>query len=145
MTEEMKKEAAAQATGEETLKTILVVDDDPDFVDQMQAQLEAAGFRTITASTQREAEQVIAREPADLAIVDLMLENMDSGFSLCYHIKKRDPSRPVILVTAVATETGIEFDAATDEERSWVKADVMLAKPVRFEQLVREIHRLLKG
>jgi two-component system, OmpR family, response regulator len=126
-------------------RTILVVDDDPDFLDQMRAQLAAAGFDVVAAGSAREAEQVIARGMPDVAIVDLMLENMDSGFSLCYHIKRRDPARPVILVTAVATEAGIEFDAATDEERSWVKADVTLAKPVRFEQLVREIHRLLKG
>ncbi len=38
----------------------------------------------------------------------------------------------------------MDFDAATDEERSWIKADAMLAKPIRFEQLKREIDRLLK-
>jgi CheY-like chemotaxis protein len=144
MTEEKEKADAAKPA-EEKPKTILVVDDDQDFLDQMQAQLVAAGFDVVLAGSAKEAEAVIERSMPDVAIVDLMLEKMDSGFSLCYHIKKRDPSRPVILVTAVATETGIEFDAATDEERSWVKADVMLAKPVRIEQLVREIHRLLKG
>ena len=42
---------------------------------------------------------------------------------------------PVILVTAVASETGLDFDAATAEERGWIKADAVLDKPVRFEQL----------
>jgi CheY-like chemotaxis protein len=124
--------------------TILVVDDDPDFLEQMKVQLEAAGFRVLPAGGEREAEAVLARENVDLAVVDLMLENADGGFSLCHHIKKRGPRTPVVLVTAVTAETGLEFDAATEEERSWVKADVFLAKPVRFEQLVREIHRLLK-
>jgi CheY-like chemotaxis protein len=64
---------------------------------------------------------------------------------LCYHIKRKDPGIPVVLLTAVTHQTGLEFDAVTDEERSWVKADAMLAKPVRFEQLEREIERLLKG
>jgi CheY-like chemotaxis protein len=74
-----------------------------------------------------------------------MMEHMDGGFALCYHIKKKNGRIPVILISAVTSETGLEFDAATDEERSWVKADVMLTKPVRFEQLKREIDRLLEA
>ena len=74
-----------------------------------------------------------------------MMERMDDGFVLCYDIKKKNADIPVIMVTGVSRETGMEFDAATDEERSWLKADVILAKPIRFEQLTREIDRLLKG
>jgi CheY-like chemotaxis protein len=124
--------------------TILVVDDDHDFQVQARVQLEAAGFHVVTAGSRREAEEIFDREPPALAIVDIMLEQADAGFTLCHHIKTKNPKMPVILVTAVTNETGLEFDAATDEERSWVKADVFLAKPVRSEQLVREIHRLLK-
>jgi len=128
-----------------TPPTLLVADDDPDFLDQVRLQLEAAGFAVRTAASQREAEALLAEGLPDLAVVDLMMENLDAGFALCYHIKKRDPRVPVLLVTAVTGETGLEFDAATDEERSWVKADAVLPKPVRFEQLVREIRRFLKG
>ena len=126
-------------------KTILVVDDDADFVTQVQVQLEAAGYTVLPAESQARAEQILADTQPDLAIVDLMMEHMDGGFVLAYKIKKAAPDTPVILVTAVTSETGFEFDAATEEERSWVKADVILDKPVRFEQLTREIDRLLKG
>jgi CheY-like chemotaxis protein len=64
---------------------------------------------------------------------------------LCYRIKKQDPTIPVIMVTSVTSETGLDFDATTKEERSWIKADALLDKPVRFEQLQREMNRLLKG
>jgi two-component system, OmpR family, response regulator len=125
-------------------RTILVVDDDPDCVLQLRTQLEAAGFDVITADGVREAIAVLETSRPDLAIVDLMLEHADSGFELCYHIKKLDPAIPVLIVTGVAGKFGITFDASTDEERSWVKADVVLDKPVRPEQLRREIGRLLK-
>lgn len=128
-----------------TPKTILVVDDDIDFLAQMQLNLEAAGFRVATAEGQKKAEEILQTLRPDLAILDLMMENLDGGFSLSYHIKQKDPSIPVILVTAVTSETGLEFDATTDEERSWVKADAFLAKPIRFEQLFREINKFLKG
>ncbi|MBD3290640.1 response regulator [candidate division KSB1 bacterium] len=123
---------------------ILIVDDDIDFLTQLEINLKSEGYNVITAEGQQAAEEILKEITPDLAIVDLMMENMDGGFSLAYHIKKKDQSVPVILVTAVASETGLEFDAATDEERSWVKADVFLAKPIRFEQLLREIKKLLK-
>lgn len=124
-------------------KRILVVDDDPDFLFQHRVHLEAAGYDVIEADGKEKARQVLASKKFDLAVVDLMMEEVDAGFTLCYEIKKKDPSVPVIIVTAVTSETGLEFDASTQEERSWIKADGMLAKPVRFEQLLREVNRLL--
>lgn len=124
-------------------KTVLVVDDDVDFLEQQRLLLQAAGYNVIAAEGQKAAEKALQQTRPDLAVVDLMMEHMDGGFALCYRIKKLDPAIPVILVTAVTSETGLGFDAATDEERSWVRADAMLAKPVRFEQLKKEIDRLL--
>jgi len=125
-------------------KKILVVDDDIDFLTQMKINLEGAGYHTITAEGQKQAEEILKTTHPDLALVDLMMEHFDGGFALAYHIKKKDANIPVIIATAVTSETGLEFDAATKEERSWIKADAFLAKPIRFEQLLREIKKLLK-
>lgn len=130
--------------GNERRRTILIVDDDLDFLEQMGAVLEAAGFAVAAARSEREAVEALDRGLPDLAIVDLMMESADSGLVLCYRIKKRDPARPVILVTAVAAEAVLDFGAAAAAERAWVKADASLVKPVRAEQLVREVRRLLK-
>ncbi len=124
-------------------RTILLVDDDEDFVYQQKVQLEALGYRVLTADSKTAAERVLSSARPDLAVVDLMMEDMDAGFSVCHNIKKTDKSIPVIMCTGVVSETGLEFDAVTGEERAWVKADVLLSKPVRFEQLKREIDRLL--
>jgi CheY-like chemotaxis protein len=124
-------------------KTVLLVDDDPDFLYQQKIQLEAAGFSVISAENEKQAEKIIAATRPDLAVVDLTMENVDGGFTLCYHIKKLDPSIPVILVTSVNNETGLHFDAADPEQQSWIKADAFLSKPIRFEQLKKEVDRLL--
>lgn len=123
--------------------TILIVDDDEDFRAQTRMTLEASGYEVIEADGAEEAEELLRQSRPDLAVVDLMMEHVDGGFALCYHIKKLDESIPVVLVTGVARETGMDFDATTDEERSWVKADAFLAKPVRAEQLQREVRKLL--
>jgi two-component system, OmpR family, response regulator len=128
----------------ETQRTVLVVDDDEDFRLQMKLQLEAAGFKVLDVDGEAKAEELLGTFRPDLALVDLMMEHQDGGFALSYRMKKRYPDLPVIMVTGVTGETGLSFDLNSPEERSWVKADAILAKPVRFEQLKREIDRLLK-
>ena len=125
-------------------KTILIVDDDPDFLLQLELILKSSGYQIIKTGSRREAEKVIAERPVDALIADLMLEEDDDGFVLCYQAKKQFPEMPVIIITGVAGETGIEFEAITREERSWIKADVLLAKPVRAEQILGELGKLLK-
>jgi CheY-like chemotaxis protein len=139
-TPEQHSHAAADAAP----KTILVTDDDEDFRLQQRMRLEGAGFKVIEAASFHDARDVIRFGKFDMAIVDLMMEEPDAGFSLCQEIKRALPNTPVIMVTGVANETGIEFDASTPEERAWIKADALLAKPIRFEQLLREIHRLFQ-
>jgi CheY-like chemotaxis protein len=123
--------------------TVLLVDDDEDFLFQHRLQLENAGFNVIAAQGQVAAEEILAKQRPDVAVLDVMMENPDAGFVLCHHIRKLDPTIPVILVTSVNSETGMDFDLATEEDRVWIKADAMLAKPIRFEQLLGEIDRLL--
>ena len=124
--------------------TVLLVDDDIDFLTQIKIRLEAEGYGVRSAESQKEAEELLKEFRPDIALLDLMMEKMDGGFALAYHIKKRDPKIPVIIASGVSSETGIEFDATTDEEKSWIKADAFLTKPIRFEQLEKEMIRLLK-
>lgn len=122
---------------------VLIVDDDEDFLFQHRIQLENDGFEVRTASSRDEAEQATAAFRPDLAILDLMMEHHDDGFVLSHRLKRQFPGLPIILVTAVTSETGLVFDPDSPEERAWVGADAFLAKPIRFEQLRREIDRLL--
>jgi CheY-like chemotaxis protein len=126
-------------------RRVLVVDDDADFLFQLKLQFEAEGYEVIQADGVEKALSMLPSAKFDVAVIDLMMEENDGGFILSREIKKKGSDIPVIIVTAVASETGMEFGASTKEEKSWIKADAMLAKPIRFEQLTREINRLLKG
>ncbi len=125
-------------------KNILIVDDDPDFLLQMEIILQTGGYKVAKACCRKDAEKMLSLDKPDGIIVDLMMEETDDGFTLCYKSKKLYPDVPIILVTGVANDTGIEFEAATEEERSWIKADLLLAKPVRSEQILGELQKLLK-
>jgi len=126
-------------------KKLLLVDDDQDILEQLSLALRAEGYEVATAQGRQEAEEVLMLGQLDLAIVDLMMEEMDSGFVLCHEIKKLYPDTPVIMLTAVTAATGLDFHARSKEARTWVKADALLDKPVRFEQLKEEVQRLLRS
>jgi CheY-like chemotaxis protein len=130
-------------TETQTKKTVLLVDDDDDFLFQHRLHLETAGFDVAVAHGRKEAEEMLAKKLPDLAVIDVMMESPDAGFTLCHRIRKLDPAVPIILVTSVNSETGLDFSLAGDEERAWIKADSLLAKPIRFEQLMREIDRVM--
>jgi CheY-like chemotaxis protein len=122
---------------------IFIVDDDPDIIDQLTLTLKSAGYEVVAAGGQQEAEQMLMTHRPDLAIVDLIMEEHDSGFILCHEIKKLYPGTPVILLTSVKAATGISFAATSAEQQSWVKADRLMDKPARPEQLKNEVRRLL--
>jgi CheY-like chemotaxis protein len=124
-------------------KTILLVDDDVDFLLQHRLMLEREGYDVLTAETRPDAETLLAERRVNLVIADLMMEHADDGFVLCHHIRQRSPEMPVILVTGVTRQTGLAFDTVTEDERSWIRSNRVLAKPVAFQQLLAEVRRLL--
>ncbi len=126
------------------MKTILIVDDDPDLLAQFKFQVENFGYQTITAGSQEEGEEILGNTKPDLAIFDLMMENQDSGFILSYKTKKKYPDVPVIIVTSVTSVTGLNFSLETGSDKQWIKADKYIEKGIRPDQLHREINKLLK-
>lgn len=125
-------------------KKALVVDDDEDFVIQQKAALERLGYAVTEAHSRAEALERLEEGRPDLAVIDLMMEEKDGGFVLAHQIKRKYPDTPVIMVTAVTGATGLQFAVDDQRQHRWVKADAILAKPVRFEQLQREVERLTK-
>ena len=124
-------------------KTILIVDDDFDYLFQQKMHIEGWGYHVITADNQAEAEEILNNTKPDLAILDLMMESDDSGFILSYKLKNKYPDVPVIISTAVSAETGMSFGLGSEEEQSWIKADQYLEKGIRPEQMKMEIEKLL--
>ena len=125
-------------------KIILIADDDIDYLFQLKMNLESFGFEVITAESQKETEELLEKVKPDLAILDLMMENDDSGFIISYKMKRKYPEVPIIIATAVSAETGISFGVSTEDDKNWIKADLYLEKGIRRDQLHKEINKLLK-
>ena len=124
-------------------KIILIVDDDSDYLFQLCFYLQKAGYKVIQAGSEKEAIQVLEKEKPDLAILDLMMENEDSGFRLSYKLKRKYPEVPIIIATAVTSETGLNFGVQAGDDRQWIKADLYLEKGIRPDQMLAAVEKLL--
>ncbi len=125
----------------EKFKKILLVDDDIDLLEQNKLLLEAKGFTVVTAESGEEGYNVFLNEKPDACIVDLIMEQHDSGFILCHRIKRTEHGKkiPVFMLTSATYETGFKFSSATDEEKEWIKCDGLLNKPVVVEELISKL------
>jgi two-component system chemotaxis sensor kinase CheA len=102
---EVVTRAAAVTTREARKRTILVVDDSLTTRALEKNILEAAGYSVAIASDGREALEVLADVPCDLAVVDLQMPRMD-GYELTRHIRASADYRdlPVVVVTSLETD-----------------------------------------
>ena len=126
---------------EEKFKKILLVDDDIDLLEQNKLLLESKGFTIVTAESGEDGFKVFQKEKPDAAIIDLIMEQMDSGFILSYKIKKTEHGKkiPVFILTSATYETGFKFSASSAEEKEWIKCDGILNKPVVVEELIAKL------
>jgi len=125
----------------ENIKKILLVDDDIDLLEQNKLLLESKGFEVVTAENSEDGWKVYQKEKPDAAIVDLIMEQMDSGFVLCHKIKKTAQGKriPVYILTSATYETGFKFSVSTPEEKEWIQCDGILNKPVVIEDLIAKL------
>ncbi len=122
---------------------ILLVDDDADFLMQNEMKFKSSGYTVRTAQTMDEARKAFGEHNPDVVVLDLMMEEKDAGIILAHTFRRLQPKLPIVMVTGITRETGMMFDTANYEERSWIKADRVLPKPIRFDQLKREVEILL--
>ncbi|MFW5878198.1 MAG: response regulator [Myxococcota bacterium] len=127
----------------DTKKKILIVDDDEDVIEQLSMVLGGAGYEVHPAGSQAEGEEVLLSMKPDMAIVDLMMEEMDSGFVLAHNIRRLYPEIPIVMLTAVTAATGLSFTSTSAEARTWAQVDEIMDKPVRPEQVLSLVGRLL--
>lgn len=125
----------------EKVKKILLVDDDYDLLDQHKVLLETKGYKVYTADNVEDGWNIFKKEKPDAAILDLIMEEHDSGFVLCHRIKKDTYGKniPVFILTSATYVTGFKFGSSTVEEKEWIKCDAVLNKPIVVEELVQKL------
>jgi len=122
---------------------ILIIDDDPEFVEAIMNLLTAQNYEAVSAKNSSEGREKVRLESPDLILLDLMMESHDAGFLLAKDLKA-DPvykKIPVLMLTAVGTVTGYKF--SMEQDGYWMKTDDFIEKPVTPEVLLGRIEKAL--
>ena len=114
---------------------VLVVEDEPSFVEALTIGLTREGFRVISVTDGFEAVQRFDEVQPDIVLLDVMLPRL-SGIDVCRQLRKRSQV-PIIMVTA----KGAEIDTVVGLE---VGADDYITKPYRMREVVARMRAVLR-
>lgn len=126
----------ADARGRLDQAKILIVDDDPDVLESVEAAVEAEGALTMTSMDGNEAVELCLVHQPDLVILDMMLPSR-SGFLVLERIKGREESPMVIMMTA---NSGRRHQAYAES----LGVDAYLLKPFGMERLLDKAAELMR-
>ncbi|MCK4537540.1 MAG: response regulator [Candidatus Krumholzibacteria bacterium] len=123
---------------------ILVVDDDKDIRDSLQAILEDEDYEVETAADKKEGWEKIEAGKPDLMILDVMMASWQDGFEMARELKNNPKysSLPILMLTGVKERTGLDFKSSVGND-DWNPVEAFLEKPIQPEVLLAEIKKLL--
>ena len=118
------------------MSKIIVVDDDPNIRELICALLKNGGFDVCEAKDGRDALEKMMTQNPDLAVVDLMMPNMD-GYELCRKIRQYYENLPVLMLTAKA-------ELPSKVKGFEAGAGDYLTKPFEGDELILRVKALLR-
>ena len=126
-------------------KRVLIVEDDPDAIDIVEATLsEIGGIVTLSASDGNSGLEKAKETKPDLIILDVQMPGK-SGFKVFSELKKDESLRdtPVVVLTGIKEKTGLGFSAEDMKEYLGSEPEAYIEKPVDAVTLQNTVSRLL--
>ena len=117
---------------------VLLVDDNLQNLELVQAYLEALPCRLTVATDGVEAITAVERDRPDLILLDVMMPRM-SGFEVCRRIKGNPETRGIVVVMLTALNEVADYERAVESG-----TDDFLSKPVNKLELITRIRSLLR-
>ena len=123
------------------MSTILIIDDDPDFVNATRIVLEKEGYKVERAAGGKEGFKKAQKSNPDLIILDVMMDSVLDGVSVSRKMNEDDATRniPIVMVTSIANTDFAEL-FPTDE---YIHIDAFMSKPIDPEKLINKVRRIL--
>jgi CheY-like chemotaxis protein len=122
---------------------ILLVDDDPDFVNITRTVLQSKDHEVKIAANGQQALAAMRAEKPDVVLLDIMMSYILDGVDVTHEMAADEDLKdiPVIMVTSLASTPDADV-FPTDEH---VSVDGWMSKPIKPEELLAEIDRVTKG
>lgn len=124
---------------------LLVIDDDPDFVEGIQSILEGANYTVDVAYNPDDGFKALQTNPPDLLLLDIMMGRGAEGIMLARKIRKDPKLReiPVLIITGIREQIAFLFPGEPVHPR-FVAVDELVEKPVEPQFLLERVSALLQ-
>lgn len=124
--------------------SILLVDDDPDFVEIATAILETKQYQVRSAQDPDEGLAMLEEEIPDLLILDVMMGRGAGGFVLARKIRKdsRFDQVPILMLTSMTEQTGFDIPGQRISEK-FLPVDDYIEKGIKPHELLEKIEQQL--
>lgn len=122
-------------------RKILLVDDDPDFLEINKTVLVGKGYEVSVARSGKECLEKVRADKPDLILLDVMMATRNEGFNVSRDLRNSEQTKkiPLILVTAVNSTVPFKFEP----DETWLPVNALLEKPVPPERLLAEVGKWL--
>jgi CheY-like chemotaxis protein len=127
---------ATPSTG--SRRTILIIDDQPFFINMQQAMLKQQGYQVLSSTSGPEGLKLAKKHKPDLILLDIEMPGMD-GFAVCEQLRKDQELREIPVIILTGTQ-----DPKLNEKAFKVGAVVTVLKSVAGERLTNMIRILLE-
>jgi len=126
------------------VKKILIIDDDPIFVESLCTLLDSQGYAIITASDGKSGLEKARDEKPALILLDVMMARKTEGYDVARKLKKDCNTKtiPVILITGIKEASRIPYELKPDED--WLPVTAVLEKPVKPDELLKIVETNIK-
>jgi len=123
---------------------ILLVDDDPDFVEINRTVLENANYQVKAAYDPDEAWKTVENWNPDLIVLDVMMPTGTEGFHFAYKLRNHEKfgKIPVLMLTSINQHKDLKFTPDTDGD--FLPVEEFIEKPVSATELINHVDSLLK-
>lgn len=123
---------------------ILLIDDDPDFININRAILESAGYLVDEAYDPEMAWEKIKNWQPNLICLDVMMPSGTEGFHFAYKVRRDEATRhiPIIMISAIHEHSEFRFST---EDGEYLPVDDFIEKPIRRDLLLARVRALLDG
>jgi CheY-like chemotaxis protein len=122
-------------------QTVLLVDDDADFVEMNRVRLEEHGYTVRVAFSGRQCLEAVAACRPDLIILDMVMENASDGFNVSRELRNSEYTKSIPLLMITSVNDSVPFRIEPD--RTWLPVDALLEKPVDPQLLLAVVGRAL--
>jgi CheY-like chemotaxis protein len=124
-------------------KTVLLVDDDADFVEMNRVLLEENGYTVRVAYSGRQCREEVAARRPDLVILDMVMEKPSDGFDVSRELRNSEYTKTIPLVMITSVNDIMPFRIEPDS--TWLPVDTLIEKPVDPALLLSIVNRILGG